>query len=762
MSNQIERSIRENYIEHLLKNSQDWEWYIEYVEENFDLSLEVDSFDDFRKSYSILSDVYGSLIRINRVLSSKLSISKTWLKTLNEISLYYLGRIEYTELSLENDFFKVLALFTFSAKIYNEITQNEMLWYSEIFEYGNLYKLYDTNKFTESRDIIISGLDQIEFNTDSEKAMFLNNIDEVFIPCNTFLDEHRSSIVCADSFNFIGINGAECSTWEEKYLHDMLQTEYMNGKLNPQIGYKDGHTIPDFSAWTTPALEIMKYDFDDKDADFIIESVEYALHNKIPSLNTILKHAQLLSDYWTGESFDKNRYYVSSYEFLISFFNDNRIIIDGRVFKLYYTAIKTITDEDILLSLNSRYAFRDKNLRKRIKSIIEKKKEDVQNIATEADFLLAVEDDIIISESDDRIFNILSDKFDDVLQHGSHYLPNIFLKYLLYLIQIRTKRHVKSDEVSKEIIRIRYLWKDEYYADYVQTMSTIERSIDINGTDIDNYNDSLIKKPFGLALSCMILKEESLIETMKSISENVITLYATKILISEDFPSYDILNLDAGRHEIDLCMKEYLTDIAKSHSYKFMNDLEPEKLQFGFYKRIISQTDFLMALIKVEELIYQRVKEWNPEYELIEYDSSPKLAHLTQLFPIIENKIRYYGELIGIAPICLDIERYDQLKEPTTILVDIITMIYRSTKSFQLAADFFMIYFCLYSSFGYNIRNEAVHGKSYAKKKSDIPKAFRITLFCLYLIEYRIELCFEEKRRALSSDEDTTDEVESG
>lgn len=106
MSNQIERSIREKYIEHLLKNSQDWEWYIEYIEENFDLSLNVNSFDDFRKSYSILSDVYGSLIRINRVLSSKLSISKTWLKTLNEISLYCLGRIEYTELSLENDFFK--------------------------------------------------------------------------------------------------------------------------------------------------------------------------------------------------------------------------------------------------------------------------------------------------------------------------------------------------------------------------------------------------------------------------------------------------------------------------------------------------------------------------------------------------------------------------------------------------------------------------------------------------------------------------------
>lgn len=763
MNNNIERNIREKYIENLLKNSQDWDWYINYLEENFDINYEVNSLDDFKKCYVDISEAFDSIIRINRSVEKELPISKLWLKTLNEISLFYLGKIDFSEIALYDAFFKTLALLVYTAKIYNDTTHGELLWYSDIFQYNNLYKLFSMDLFITNADIIISGLDQIGYITDSEKEVFQNNINEVFVPCNSFLDEYRSSIVCADCFNFRSIDGAKCSTWEEKYLHDMLQTEYLNGKLNPQIGYKNGHTFPDFSVWTTPALEIMKYDLHDEDATFIIESVEYALYNTVPSSTTILKHAQLLFDYWTGDSFDSNHYFVSSFEFLITIFNDKRIQIDGQVFKLYHSAVKTIADDNILLSIHSRCSFRDKGLRKRISGIIDQKKANIVNIATEYDFLSAVDDSIIISESDDRIFEIISDKFDEILQHGSRFLPNLFLKYLLYLIQIRTKSRVKHDEVSKEIIRIRYLWKDEYYADYVQTMSTIERKIGINGTDIDNYNDSLIKKPFGMALSCMILKEELLIETMKSISKNVITLYATKFLISEDFPSYDILNLDTGRHEIDLCMKEYLTNIAKSYSYKFINDLEPEKLQFGFYKRIISQTDFLMALIKVEELMYQCVQEWNPEYELIEYDSSPKLAHLTQLFPIIENKIRYYGELIGIAPICLDIERYDQLKEPTTILVNIITMIYKSTKSFQHAADFFMIYFCLYSSFGYNIRNEAIHGKRYAEKKSGIPKAFRITLFCLYLIEYRIELCFEEKRRAIASslDEEPTDKKES-
>ena len=283
MNNNIERNIREKYIENLLKNSQDWDWYINYLEENFDINYEVNSLDDFKKCYVDISEAFDSIIRINRSVEKELPISKLWLKTLNEISLFYLGKIDFSEIALYDAFFKTLALLVYTAKIYNDTTHGELLWYSDIFQYNNLYKLFSMDLFITNADIIISGLDQIGYITDSEKEVFQNNINEVFVPCNSFLDEYRSSIVCADCFNFRSIDGAKCSTWEEKYLHDMLQTEYLNGKLNPQIGYKNGHTFPDFSVWTTPALEIMKYDLHDEDATFIIESVEYALYNTVIS-----------------------------------------------------------------------------------------------------------------------------------------------------------------------------------------------------------------------------------------------------------------------------------------------------------------------------------------------------------------------------------------------------------------------------------------------------------------------------------------------
>ena len=110
MNNQIERNIREMYIENLLKNSQDWDWYINYLEENFDINFEVNSLDDFKKCYVDISEAFDSLLRINRSLEKELSINKPWLKTLNDISLFYLGKIDYSAIVLNDAFFKTLVL----------------------------------------------------------------------------------------------------------------------------------------------------------------------------------------------------------------------------------------------------------------------------------------------------------------------------------------------------------------------------------------------------------------------------------------------------------------------------------------------------------------------------------------------------------------------------------------------------------------------------------------------------------------------------
>lgn len=760
MKNQIDREIQEQYIEGVLNQSQNWDWFVEYIENTFEINFEINSFDDFRRCYSDVRDVYSSLIRINRYLKEVLTISKLWLKTLNEISLFYWGKIEYSEINLYDDFSKTLALFSYTAKLYNETNHLEMVLYSDIFEYCNLYKLYKMDLFILNSDFIISELERIGYNTDSKKTVFQNNTNEIFIPCNHFLDDKRSSIVQANSFNYLDIKGVELKTWQEKYLHEMLQTNYSHGKLSPWMTTRDGHSAPDFSAWSADVLDLMKYDFNDEDATFIIESVLYSLYGTPPSSNTILKHAKLLYNYWIDTELDEKNYFVSSFEFLVSFFNDKRINIDSQVWKLYHTAVKTITDDEIVLSINSRYMLRDKSIRKRIYSIIKEKKSNIINISSESDFLATVEDEVIISETDNQVFNILSNKFDDILAHGSRLLPSLFLKYLIYLIRIRQKCLVQQDEVSKEIIRIRYLWQDEYHIYCAENMTSVKKKFIISNEEVDKYNDSALKNPYVVALNCMILDENALVNTLISTSKNVFSLLVTKIMVNEDFPSYSLLNLKEGRHEIDYCLNDYIMELTNTYSYKMMNLLESDKFLAGVYESIMRQTELYMAMLNNESELYQLVIDKNPEYDFIEYSDSPKLAHLTQLFPIIENKIRYYGELIGIAPICLEINRYNQLKEPATILTNIIVMIYESTNALRLGADFFMLYFCLYSSYGFNIRNEAIHGKGFVKEKKSIAKAFRITLFCLYLIDYRIDFCFEEMRRKTRIMKDTKNSSE--
>ena len=108
----------------------------------------------------------------------------------------------------------------------------------------------------------------------------------------------------------------------------------------------------------------------------------------------------------------------------------------------------------------------------------------------------------------------------------------------------------------------------------------------------------------------------------------------------------------------------------------------------------------------------------------------------------MENKIREIGEFFGITPIREDIDHFNKLKEPTSILKRIITDIYKETDSLELSADFMFVFFTMFAENGLSIRNNCVHGVSYNKKTNEIKFAFKITLFCLHLLDYRFNSLF--------------------
>lgn len=59
MKNYFEHDVRVEYIEGLLNHSQDWEWFVRYIEENYDLE-DISSWDEYRSKNNSLQSPYPS------------------------------------------------------------------------------------------------------------------------------------------------------------------------------------------------------------------------------------------------------------------------------------------------------------------------------------------------------------------------------------------------------------------------------------------------------------------------------------------------------------------------------------------------------------------------------------------------------------------------------------------------------------------------------------------------------------------------------
>lgn len=149
MKNYIEREIKIKYIEGLLNKSKEWQWYINYLEEKFEVNFSMNSFSDFKSIFIEVKEVFESLIKINEIVESDLIISKDWLDSINQLSLYYIGIKDAAEIVLKDDFENTLYLLIYLAKIANESISADFkfLIYPDIIEQNNIYKIVDVLPF---------------------------------------------------------------------------------------------------------------------------------------------------------------------------------------------------------------------------------------------------------------------------------------------------------------------------------------------------------------------------------------------------------------------------------------------------------------------------------------------------------------------------------------------------------------------------------------------------------------------------------------
>ena len=751
--NYFEHEQKVRYVEGILSKSLDWDWLINYIEQNFSVDLTINAFDDFFRVYTEIADVFRYFNSINKYIESELCINQDWLKIIYDFSLYSVGKKKYEELPLDTDFEKEFELLIYLAKLHNETNDKKYVIYAEIFNCKNLYKIIDVSSFSREEAKIVERLQGLSFDTSKESSFYKSNIDKEFASCNNILTEKHSDLISANCFSFQNLKKYEYQTWEESYLIDMVSVSYENGKIIPRFTYTDGKTAPDFEQWTEDVLHTMKVDFDNPDADYIIESIEYMLYGKMPTEYIIIKHIDLLNDYYNElNKNSKPNYQCSSLEILLSVLSDKNTPFYTSVITKFNAVISKIKDVKTLVYIDSKYPIRDKKLHATIQKYIQSKLLKIEHINDFSSFDSFISDDDIIRQSDNSTFERISDIFESVLLKcdGVH-ISCLFLRYLQYLLRIKQNRNITASEISKEINYIRHLWQDEYFEVSASSMQTFQKGVSLDKTSIEKHNNGIIDYPFSAAYSCMILSEDAIVKSIERITSNPLMSLVTKISINDDFPFSPQLILDK-RHEVDLYYRDRVEKVKKEKSYRFINDFSIKEILPGIYNDIKHNISFSFSIFHKDDILYQSVKQINKEYDLLEYSEEPTLAHLVQLFPILECKLRDIGECFGISPIREDINHYNKLKDPTTVLKKIIKIIFDETQSLEQGADFIFIFFTMFAENGINIRNSCIHGVAYNKNKHEIAFAFKVTLFCLHLIEYRLNKIQENGIESVEDD----------
>ena len=167
--NYFEHETQVKYVENLLSKSANWDWFVDYLEENFEVDCTISNCADFFNVFREVKDVFVHLNKIHEIVDD-IKINQGWLKDIDMVSRYYVGLIDYSELVLNNDFIQLLVLYVFSAKIINEKSELKYLIYTDIFNSYNIFEIIDMTDFSYESDIIFQLIDSLKIDFSKEKG----------------------------------------------------------------------------------------------------------------------------------------------------------------------------------------------------------------------------------------------------------------------------------------------------------------------------------------------------------------------------------------------------------------------------------------------------------------------------------------------------------------------------------------------------------------------------------------------------------------
>ena len=737
MKNYLEHNDEVKYVDGLLENSQEWDWFIELVESNFDFE-DINDWPSYRGSH--LNQIFTKCIKILEVYKGELSVKDSILLEIVNIAKFYLGiiAVEDCKKIINSNYSKLLLLIVWVTKLENNQNKEQYFTDLRLFVAQNAWEIIDVSEIKLFESEILEYIDSIDIDKfDEHKKCFIDNINEIkYDATDEFIDKYRDNMYSVNAFSYQYIERPAILSWQEEYILNMLRTLIKDGKISPAIsGYNFKN--PDIEIWSAEVIDKLKKYFGNTVSDFVLDTVNYIKNGVKPSADILLMHCDLLLS--LIDSAEKEFEVVSSSSFDIlkwAYINKDMSGLNGN--EKYIEFIKKIQTVDSMYLMKALYDASyplSKDQKQQIKQMIAEQYKAIEGVADIHTLLDYLRNEDIPKQITTEYLQIVAAKFDNVISTtNTIQVASLFYKYMIFLIKANGK-NVDKRLVKDEMIRIQRIWQENYYKQQSQLLEMHKFSTSIPNKEVDLFNNILLINPILIAKQCMIIDEENIIKIMENTAENAVAYMFQNMLLSPTFPE-NIDSINYEHHEIDCEIKNMVEDIKERKRYKFLNDVSTDTHMLALHQRYRYSVTTTASLFKDEEKLYNYLKEC-VDYKLLPFEKDITLAHLTQLFPALEINIRKLGSMLGVVPFKESIKDFAKFKDSSSVLREIILDVKNELGSFENIPDLLFVYNCMYNGNSINVRNDCMHGREYLTG-GQLRFAFRITLISLYMIIYRI------------------------
>lgn len=750
----LDKKIRERYILGIVNGSLNWQWLIDYIEREFKFKNWKDWYD-FKRILRIPEpiDIFYQVIKNEKVDIDSLHFSNKYIKQMWYIACFCNNEISWKEVSeqISDDSLKLILLDRYITQLFNKDNNVSFDFYWNFFINTNLFQVYSFEAIQRNQVIIKRYLNTIKLCHIGElKKVFTLNIRKIKQEYNgKLLGQYNNNLFSYNAFSFQYLPSSNNLPWQENLLINMVDTKYDGTKLLPAIHFSNGSDYPNIGKWSTDVLKYMKDYFgqDNTVSNFVIETVYYFKNrvnirckkNKkyIPSIKVIKCHLQLLVKAIDQNLAAKEIVSSSSMYFLGCLFKDHCVSSDIKNSN-YRKIINWIgMQTDILIE--KKLKFLQLPISKHNQIWIEESDKrrlvSLEIIENTVDFTRYLNQDNLYNFIKNSELDKISKKFMQLL-HGKvnvKDLPDLFIDYAKFLSKCFNNNKLDKSKLNFEIIKIQQLWKNYFFKK--SNGSMIEKSLEFSLPNkvVKGFQEEYEKNPIKLAAQLLPLSEEKFVREMQLIDETPLLSISKKVEIERVFPQIKS-SVELKHHKVEMLFIKYIRYLQTRYQGLFFNSFSAEDI----LPRILDSYYLYMNNIFIldKKAMYKNILISN-KYLLSPYDEEINLGIVTQLFPVLEDKIRHIAARCIISPFKNNSFNDTGVKynDPSSLLMKIICYIYEDKKDLISAQGFVFVYLVMYDSNFLNIRNELIHGRRFLEK-TELEFAFRCTMLSINIIDY--------------------------